>query len=196
MLDGHVRPFWKTKSGRIRFTLNGFLIYSNISYCLPFLFVNGLPPEPLRVTTVPSASSKLLSSASLHFLFSKWPPTPPLLPIHFHPGTLYKANTLIFILWWKVCFPFCSNQNLTPSLNILLPLLPFQGSCSSSLSPHAFCFSPVSRTILLLPFVQSPLPARPVLSYSPTLIPLYCSFYWYTLMPNIVFFLARVFPSS
>ena len=34
-------PFGKTKSGRIRSTPNGFLIDSNISYCLPFLFVRG-----------------------------------------------------------------------------------------------------------------------------------------------------------
>ena len=34
-------PFGKTRSGQIRFTPNGFLIYSNISYCLPFLFVTG-----------------------------------------------------------------------------------------------------------------------------------------------------------
>ena len=32
-------PFGKTRSGRIGFTSNGFLIYSNISYYLPFLFV-------------------------------------------------------------------------------------------------------------------------------------------------------------
>ena len=32
-------PFGRTRSGWIRFTPNGFLICSNISYCLPFLFV-------------------------------------------------------------------------------------------------------------------------------------------------------------
>ena len=32
-------PFGKTRSGQLRFTPNGFLIYSNISYYLPFLFV-------------------------------------------------------------------------------------------------------------------------------------------------------------
>ena len=32
-------PFGKTKSGWIRFIPNGFLIYSNIAYCLPFQFV-------------------------------------------------------------------------------------------------------------------------------------------------------------
>ena len=31
----------KAQSGRIRFIPNGFLIYSNMSYCLPFLFVRG-----------------------------------------------------------------------------------------------------------------------------------------------------------
>ena len=35
-------PFEKTRSGRIRFTPNGFLMYSNISYYLPFLFVKGI----------------------------------------------------------------------------------------------------------------------------------------------------------
>ena len=36
--SGH---FGKTSSGRIRFTPNGFLIYSNIFYYLPFLSVRG-----------------------------------------------------------------------------------------------------------------------------------------------------------
>ena len=36
-------PFEKTKSGLISFTPNGFLIYSNSPYCLPFQFVNSLP---------------------------------------------------------------------------------------------------------------------------------------------------------
>ena len=30
-------PFGKIRSDRIRFTPNGFLIYSNISYCSPFI---------------------------------------------------------------------------------------------------------------------------------------------------------------
>ena len=41
MLNGHGQALLeKTKSGRIRFIPNGFLIYSNISYWLQFLFVN------------------------------------------------------------------------------------------------------------------------------------------------------------
>ena len=35
-------PFGKKQSGQIRFTPNAFLLYSSISYCLPFLFVNTL----------------------------------------------------------------------------------------------------------------------------------------------------------
>ena len=43
MLNGQPQSghFGKTRSGGIRFTQNGFLIYSNISYYLPFLFVKG-----------------------------------------------------------------------------------------------------------------------------------------------------------
>ena len=40
MLNGHSQALSeKTKSGGTRFIPNGFLIYSNISYCLPFQFV-------------------------------------------------------------------------------------------------------------------------------------------------------------
>ena len=38
MLNGHVRPFWKNKVRPISFTPNGFLIYSNISYSLSFIY--------------------------------------------------------------------------------------------------------------------------------------------------------------
>ena len=41
VFNGHSQTLLeKTKSGQIRFIPNGFLVYSNISYCLPFLFVN------------------------------------------------------------------------------------------------------------------------------------------------------------
>ena len=55
-------PFGKTRSGRIRFIQNGFLIYSNIAYSLPFLFVSKqlkFLPSPLRVSidkAIPSSS--------------------------------------------------------------------------------------------------------------------------------------------
>ena len=40
LAQGHSQALLeKTKSGRIRFTPNGFLIYSNIFNCLPFSFV-------------------------------------------------------------------------------------------------------------------------------------------------------------
>ena len=38
MLNSHIRPLSKTRSGRIRFTPNAFLIYSNLSNCLPFIY--------------------------------------------------------------------------------------------------------------------------------------------------------------
>ena len=37
-------PFGKTRSGQIRFTPNGFLLYS-ISYCLPFVYQLESPGE-------------------------------------------------------------------------------------------------------------------------------------------------------
>ena len=40
-------PFGKTKSDWIRFILNWFLIYSDISYHLPFLFVKAMNPQSL-----------------------------------------------------------------------------------------------------------------------------------------------------
>ena len=50
-------PFGKDK-GPIRFTPNGFLMYSSISYCLPFVFVNS-------TTETPCGSSDLWAFLSL-----------------------------------------------------------------------------------------------------------------------------------
>ena len=62
-------PFGKTRSGRIRFTQNGFLVYSNISYYLSFLFVTPLPaPAPLRM---------LMGSPALHGLLPSLFPVQP-----------------------------------------------------------------------------------------------------------------------
>ena len=38
MLNGHIRPFWKNKVRLNYFTPNRFLIYFDISYCLPFVY--------------------------------------------------------------------------------------------------------------------------------------------------------------
>ena len=44
LLNGYSQALLeKTKSGQIKFKPNGFFIYSNISYCLPFLVVSTKP---------------------------------------------------------------------------------------------------------------------------------------------------------
>lgn len=86
-------------------------------------------------------------------------------------GTLYNANTLILIFWYEIHLPFCSNKIWLPLCKFCSSLPPFQEKCSFSISPHTFCFSMASRTMLLLSFVKFPFPSWRMLLCATSLYP-------------------------